>query len=130
MGTTLYQLIAVGSGGAAGALCRYGVSAWVASAFPSKFNLATLLINVVGSLLIGIAYVLIVEKMLLPPVLRQLLMVGFLGAFTTFSTFSLEALALLHSGQVGGALAYIFASVVLCLGAVAIGFTVTQHLVS
>lgn len=124
------QMLAVAGGGALGALSRYGLSGWFATAFPGKFNVATLVINVLGSLLIGAAYVLIVEKMLMPPVFRQLIMVGFLGAFTTFSTFSLEALALLHGGQMVGALLYMFTSVLLSLAAVAIGFTLTQYLMS
>ncbi len=128
MTVTAIQLFAVAGGGALGALSRYGLGVWFATAFPGRFNLATLGINISGSLLMGVAYVLIIEKMQLPPLFRQLIMVGFLGAFTTFSTFSLEALALMHGGHMLSAFFYLCASVFFSLGAIALGFYVTQYL--
>jgi CrcB protein len=119
MTSTVTQLLAVAGGGALGALGRYSLSLWLAPLEPGKLNYATLVANVIGSFLIGLAFVFIVEKWHLPPVFRHLLMVGFLGAFTTFSTFALEVLVLLQQGQTGGALAYIAASVLLSLLAVA-----------
>lgn len=126
MTTSAIQLIAVAGGGALGALTRYGLGLWFASAWPGRLNIATLMVNVLGSLLIGIAYVVIVEKLRLPPVYRQLLMVGFLGGFTTFSAFSLEALTLVQSGQMVWALSYVGASVVLSLAAVTAGYYLAQ----
>jgi CrcB protein len=129
MSGNLWQLFAVAGGGALGALGRYGLTLWFAQAFPAKFNLATLMANIVGSLLMGVGYVLIVERALLPGAFRYLLMVGLLGAFTTFSTFSLEALQLLQSGQWVGAIGYVLASVLLSLVAVFAGYFLTQLLV-
>lgn len=126
MNVTLAQCLAVAVGGAGGALCRYGLSSAFAIIYPSRFTLATFIANVLGSFLIGITYVLIVERELLAPLYRQLLMVGFLGAFTTFSTFSLESLGLLQKGQVVAAVSYMFASVLLCLLAVAAGFSLAR----
>ncbi len=129
MNITAVQLCAVASGGAIGALSRYGLGVWFATLLPGRFNPATLVVNVLGSLLIGVAYVVIVEKVMLPPIWRQLVMVGFLGAFTTFSTFSLEVLGLVYAGQLTAALAYMVASVLFSVAAVALGVVLTQHLI-
>ena len=119
------HLLAVALGGALGALGRYGVNGLIFPLVGERFPLGTLVVNVLGSVLMGICYVLIIEKAILPLEMRNILMVGFLGAFTTFSTFSLDTLALWQNGQLLLALAYVFASLVLCiLGmAVAVFFT-------
>ena len=93
-----------------------------------RLSLGILLINVGGSLAIGILFVLLVEQGLLTPTYRSALMVGFLGAFTTFSTFSLQTLALIETGQFVEALTYVLVSVVLSLGAVALGVFITRQL--
>ena len=108
-------LIAVALGGALGALGRYGVNHLASSLLATRFPLGTLAINVLGSMLIGVLYVLIVEKAVLPMEWRNLLMTGFVGALTTFSTFSLDAVALWQNGHLFLALGYIASSVVLCL---------------
>ena len=107
--------LAVALGGAAGAVMRFAVAGWIYPLYGNKFPLATLVINIAGSMLMGIAYVLIIERGILPAEWRNLLMVGFLGAFTTFSTFSLDALALWQNGHLALGLVYILASVLLCL---------------
>ena len=117
--------IAVAFGGALGAMARYGLSTLLFDAASNKFPYATLTANVLGSLAVGIVYVVIVEKAMLPPEMRSLLMVGFLGAFTTFSTFSLDALGLWQNGHLGLALAYALGTVVLCLAAVTIAVWLT-----
>ncbi len=109
-------------------MARFGVNALVYPVMGDKFPLGTLVVNVAGSLLMGIFYVLIVEKALLPPELRNLLMVGFLGAFTTFSTFSLDALALWQNGHLSQALAYVFGSVILSLLGVFCAISLTRWL--
>lgn len=128
MSTQALQLLAVGGGGAIGALCRYALSQWFAHSYPNRFNSATVVANVLGSLVIGAAYVFIVEKAVLPEIYRHLVMVGFLGAFTTFSTFSLEAFGLMQNGQWGGAMIYVLTSVVLSLVAVTAGYLLAQSL--
>ena len=109
------QWLAVAAGGALGALARFGVNALVFPIFGRQLPLGTLIVNVVGSFLMGLLYVFIVEKGLLAAEWRNLLMVGFLGAFTTFSTFSLETLALWQNGHLALSVSYIIASVSLCL---------------
>ena len=118
--------IAVAIGGALGAMARYGVSTLVFDASCQRFPYATLSVNVLGSFLIGILFVLIVEKGLLPPEMRSILMVGFLGAFTTFSTFSLDALGLWQNGHLLLALVYALGTVVLCLAAISIAVWLTR----
>ena len=118
--------IAVALGGALGALARYGISTWVFTISSHKFPYATLAVNVLGSFLMGILFVLIIEKAALPSEMRSLLMIGFLGAFTTFSTFSLDALGLWQNGHVFTALIYILATVILCLIAISSSVWLTR----
>ena len=118
--------IAVAIGGALGAMARYGVSTLLFDASTQRFPYATLSVNVLGSFLMGILFVLIVEKGLLPPEMRSILMVGFLGAFTTFSTFSLDALGLWQNGHLLLALVYALGTVVLCLAAISIAVWLTR----
>src|SRR5215213_722227 len=92
-----YILIAVGA--ALGAGARYWVANRVAALLGPGFPWGTLLINVSGSLLIGLALTLLGQRMVADPAYRLLLVTGFLGAYTTFSTFSYETLALLQEGQ-------------------------------
>lgn len=118
--------IAVGFGGALCAMARYGLSTVLLDTATSKFPYATLTANVLGSLVMGILYVVIVEKAMLPPEMRSVLMVGFLGAFTTFSTFSLDALGLWQNGHVFLALVYALGTVCLCLAAITVAVWLTR----
>lgn len=115
------QWLAVAIGGALGAMSRYGLNLWFATAATSGANFpwATLTANIAGSMLIGIAYVLIVDKGIVAEAWRPLLMVGFLGALTTFSTFALDALLLWQQQQWYYALIYLFLSVFGCLAGAA-----------
>ena len=129
------QTIAIAIGGALGALSRYWTVGWVSvyieDRFPAldSFPFGTLVVNILGSLLIGVSYILIVEKMHLTPHWQAIVMVGFLGAFTTFSTFSLETLVLLQDGRTLAGLGYIFASVVICLAAVSAGMWTAKQFI-
>ena len=118
--------IAIAIGGALGAMARYGVSTLVFDASIQRFPYATLSVNVLGSFAMGFLFVIIAEKAMLPPVMRSMLMVGFLGAFTTFSTFSLDALGLWQNGHLLMALVYALGTVVLCLAAVCLGVWLTR----
>ena len=119
---------AVAIGGALGAMARYALSTWVFHVSSHKFPYATLTVNVVGSFVMGILFVIIVEKAALPTEMRSLLMIGFLGAFTTFSAFSLDALGLWQNGHVFLSLVYMLATVVLCLVAISSAIWLTRLL--
>ena len=121
------SLIFIACGGAAGALLRYFLQTAMPAA-TGKFPLAILLANVIGSLAMGVLFVLLQEKSLLADWLRPLLMVGLLGAFTTFSTFSLDTIRLLEAGQPVAALSNILLSVVLSVGAAYMGITLARLL--
>ena len=120
------QWLAVAVGGALGAVARFGVNGWLYPLYGNKFPLGTLVVNVLGSLLMGIAYVIILEKGQISVEWRNILMVGFLGAFTTFSTFSLDSLALWQNGHPFLALLYIMLSLILCLFAAYLGIALTR----
>ena len=122
---------AVAIGGALGATSRYWVHLMLENTErfnQSIFPYATLLVNVLGSLLLGISYVVLLEKLQLPMQFRAAIMVGFLGAFTTFSTFSVDALELLQEGNVVQGMLYIVISVVLCIAVAWLGMTITRAL--
>jgi len=104
-------LLFIALGGASGAVARYVVANWIHQLWEGHVPVGTLLVNVLGSFGIGIVFVLVVEKELLHPDWRGVIMVGFLGAFTTFSTFSLETITLLESGHTFQALGYMLTSV-------------------
>ena len=120
------QLLLIALGGAGGALCRYGLVNLISQIQQGKFPYGTLSVNVIGSFLIGIMYVLIAEKVALHPDWRSILIVGFLGAFTTFSTFSLEAITLLENGQIMTAFTYIVSSLIMCLLVAWVAITLTR----
>lgn len=117
--------LAVALGGAIGAMARYAIVLYTLPLVTHRFPVATLAANLIGSLLIGVAYVLIVEKAVLGEQARLFIMTGFLGALTTFSTFALEGVTLFQNGHYAVAVAYLFASVVGCLLAVWLGYTLT-----
>ena len=121
--------LAIAFGGAAGALCRYWLTSLVEHHNSTLFPLGTLVVNVIGSLLIGVLFILVAEKIQLAANLRPLLMIGFLGALTTFSTFSLDALLLMQEGFIANALAYILASVIGCLVAAWAGMSLVRLLI-
>ena len=105
------MVLAVVAGGVVGTLIRFGVSTWVSVFWPKHFYLATLAVNLLGCLLIGYLYATFLHRPDLSPELKSSLIVGFLGALTTFSSFSLDGLRLLESGQAATAFTYIGMSV-------------------
>jgi CrcB protein len=113
-----YLWVALGGGG--GAVARYAVGVGLLAAWPGPaFPTATLLVNVSGSLAIGVLAGLLSERA--APVWRLLLVVGFLGGYTTFSSYSLEALALARRGEWLLAAGYVVGSNALALAACAVG---------
>jgi len=123
----LIQVIVIAIGGAIGALLRYWMSIWVYSFAGQDFPYGTLAVNVSGSLLIGFLYILI-ERMGLGIEWRAALLIGLIGAFTTFSSFSLETLNLFEQGEQLKAAMNIVLSVVLCLFATWLGILAARQL--
>ena len=109
------QWFAVALGGALGSLARYAINLYVIGIFSERSPLGTLLVNLTGSILIGCCYALVVEKGFFPTELRSLLMVGFLGAFTTFSAFSLDTIIMWQNNQIMFSILYVFGTIFLCL---------------
>lgn len=121
-------LLFIALGGAAGAVSRYLLSSGAHALWEGKWPLGTLLVNMLGSFLIGVVFVLI-ERQVLHPDWRSVLMVGFLGAFTTFSTFSLESITLMENGHTLHALAYMVVSAVSCVLMAGLSIQLTRALV-
>jgi fluoride exporter len=118
----------IGIGGFLGANARYLVRGWIAERCGSAFPYGTLVINVSGSFILGFFIVLISERVLMHPNWQLFLALGFLGAYTTFSTFSFESLALIQERLYLLALANVVGSVVLGLIAVLAGMIVGRLL--
>ncbi|MEX0755373.1 MAG: fluoride efflux transporter CrcB [Actinomycetota bacterium] len=108
-------IVGIAFAGAAGALARYGAGGLVGRFQDGAFPWGTLIVNVSGSFLLGLLFALFTERFIVSPELRITLTVGFVGAFTTYSTFSLETLTLLEDGAHGLALLNVVASLVLGL---------------
>ncbi len=123
----MQSLLWVAIGGAAGAMSRFLLGNLVHSWYRGYFPFGTLMVNVIGSLCIGILFVLITERLPESGHWRSVAMIGFLGAFTTFSTFSLETVELLEKGYYSLALAYIGSSLLLCLAATWGGLSLARH---
>jgi len=115
-------------GGALGAVLRYGASLSVYSLLGRGFPYGTLFVNVSGSLLMGLLSVIMLERFNIDPEWRAAVLVGVLGSFTTFSTFSIETLNLLEQGDVMRAMANIVLSVLVCLVAVWFGVIIGRQI--
>ena len=123
----MFPFLLVGAGGAIGAMSRYGMASLVGRLWPMSFPLATLLINIVGSVLMGVLIGMLARFM--PPQqaeLRLFLAVGVLGGFTTFSSFSLDTIVLIERGALLQAGLYVLMSVVLCLIGLYLGLLMTR----
>ena len=104
-------IVAVSAGGMAGTLLRFATGNWINANWPRHFYTATLAVNIVGCLLIGVLYGLFLIRPEVPIEVRAGLMVGFLGGLTTFSSFSLDTVRLLETGQMPLAIVYAAISV-------------------
>lgn len=120
-----YILIAVG--GACGAVARFALDSWVSWRGPSDFPWGTLLVNVSGTFLLGLLFALAAERGVLPADIRLPLLVGFLGSYTTFSTWMLETLRLTEQGAWLAAFLNAGGSVVLGMAAVVVGMTIGRN---
>ncbi|MCB1723944.1 MAG: fluoride efflux transporter CrcB [Gammaproteobacteria bacterium] len=122
------QTLAIAAGGAIGALLRFWISNGVYTLLGRGFPYGTLAVNVLGSLIMGYLYIVMLERVVSAAEWRGFALIGLLGAFTTFSTFSIETLVLLEQADYGKAVANILVSVVVCVGAAFIGVTLARQL--
>lgn len=122
------QVMAIAVGGALGSVLRYwlstGVHAWLGRGFPY----GTLAVNVLGCFVMGLLFVLLVERFAESPALRAGLLIGVLGGFTTFSSFSIETFNLIEQGAMAKAAANMAASLILCVGATWSGVILARQL--
>jgi len=121
-------VLLVGAGGSLGAVCRYLVGGWATDRLGSAFPYATLLVNASGSFLLGLVLTAVSRRTKPSDGLRLLVAVGFLGAYTTFSTFSVETLSLLQQQAYLTAALNVGGSVALAMLAVACGALVGRWL--
>lgn len=124
----MYTYLAIAFGGAAGAMTRYWLNTLIQGYNRGPFPYGTFTVNVLGSFLIGVFFVILAERVQLDSQWRPVVIVGFLGAMTTFSAFSLESLLLFEQGLYNTALLYILGSVVVCLLAALLGLQLTRAL--
>ena len=118
------NLILVFLGGGLGATARYGLQGFVYNITGAGFPYGTLVVNVLGSFLIGLLMTVFEDRFMVNPSLRVFLTIGILGGFTTFSSFSFETMALFRDGSVGLGILNVASSVVMCLGATWLGIVV------
>ena len=122
------NILLIAIGGAIGSVSRYGCQKWIYQFYPHPFPVGTFVVNILGSLLIGLFFGLSEKGNIMSPEWRLFLTTGFCGGYTTFSTFSFETLALLKEGNYGYAFMYIILSVVLGLMAVWLGTIIVKSM--
>lgn len=118
----------IGIGGFIGAVARYMIAVWIGERWSHNFPLGTFIINITGSFLIGLLMVLFTERYLVNPQWRLFLVVGFLGAYTTFSTFEFETGALLKDSEWLFAMLNVVLSVVVGFIALKLGEVIAKSL--
>ncbi len=119
-------LLLIGLGGGIGSILRYLTSVVIQKYYATVFPLATLVVNILGCLLIGIIMGLLEKNQVNDSAMKWLLVTGFCGGFTTFSAFGYENIRLLQNGNVFLPFVYISASIILGLGSVWIGFILVK----
>ena len=124
----MYTYLAIAFGGALGALSRHWLTSAMENLNGTDFPLGTFVVNLFGSFLIGLVFVVFAEKLSFAEQWRPVSIIGCLGAMTTCSTFSLDALLLFQQGQYNTAIFYVLSSVVLCLSAAYMGMYVSRML--
>lgn len=115
------NILIIGTGGFFGAISRYAVALWIGERWGRSFPLGTLVVNITGSFLIGLLMYLLAQKLLVNPLWRSLLVIGFLGAYTTFSTFEYETGNLVTDGELMYAAINVTASVIFGFAALKVG---------
>jgi CrcB protein len=122
------NFLLIGFGGGAGSIARYLCQKWFNETYPHPFPWGTFTVNLIGCFLIGIIYAASEKTSFLSPQIRLLLITGFCGGYTTFSTFAFENMSLLRSGDNLYFIIYVMASVVLGIAAVFAGIALMKLL--
>lgn len=125
----LKTLLLIAAGGAIGAVMRFLTQVTVYEIAGRGFPYGTLTVNVLGSFLMGLLSIFLVEKFNLSAEWHLAILVGVLGSFTTFSTFSIETLVLFEQGDLFKAMSNILLSIILCIGSVWIGAYLAKQIV-
>jgi len=123
----MVDMLLVGGGGFLGANARYLLSRWIADRYGAEFPFGTMFINLSGSLIIGFVLTVLAARSGLSPNYRLLIAVGFLGAYTTFSTYTYDALTMMRADEWLKSLVYVAASVVGGMAAVTAGMLVGRR---
>jgi CrcB protein len=118
----------VAAGGAVGSVLRYLMASSIQKMTPANFPLGTVMVNIVGCFVIGLLYVWLIDRTGPRPELRALLMVGVMGGFTTFSSFSLETVTLVMQGSYANAVANVLISVFVCLLGTTLGIMLGRNI--
>lgn len=124
----MQNLIVIAVGGALGTLSRYSLGLWISNKWNQGFPLHTFIINVMGAFLLGFINILLVERYAINPIWRLGIGVGFLGAFTTFSTFGYETMTLIQEGSLFTAMSYTLLSVLIGFTGVAVGMGLARSI--
>jgi fluoride exporter len=108
----LLKYLMVGVGGCLGSILRFWLGSYIGNKMGSRFPYGTFVINITGSFLVGLVFALLTVKTQWSPNWRYLIPIGFIGGYTTFSSFEYETLRTMQEGQIGLGLLYVAASVV------------------
>ena len=120
--------VAVAAGGAAGCAARYGLTQLIQLVWGRDFPIATLIINVLGSFVLGFLFFETLERLTMAPALRVAILTGGLGGFTTFSTFMVESMLLVEDGHTGHAILYVGLSVLFGFAAAVAGGFLSRYI--
>ncbi len=122
----MYRYLAIAAGAALGANARFLVGVWAGNRWGAFFPYGTLAVNITGSFLLGFLVALTTDRIVISPELRLFLAVGFMGSYTTFSSYTVESLALLQSGAVWPAVLNILGNNFLGLACAVLGFALAR----
>jgi CrcB protein len=122
------RLLLIGLAGLLGTLARYALSGFIARRFGETFPTGTLVVNIVGCFLAGFLFYLMQERFLVNDIVRTAIMIGFLGGFTTFSSFGLQTFTLLRDGEMGLATMNVLVSNVAGLLTVWAGYSLARFI--